>query len=92
MLDWMEAVEVLNKYWHNSPQVDDEQNAEEGKGLISTNAENLFIVCLGVGLCAGVELLNVQTINYWYIHTLVLNFVICILLRISMEHFLMLEK
>ena len=62
MLDWMEAAEVLKKYWHSSVQVDDGHSAEEGTtGLISTNAENLFIVCLGIGLCAGVELLNAQT-------------------------------
>ena len=62
MLDWMEAAEVLKKYWYNSPQVDDGHSAEEGTtGLISTNAENLFIVCPGIGLCARVELLNAQT-------------------------------
>ena len=61
MLDWMEAAEVLKKYWHNSPQVDDGHSAEEGTtGLININTENVFIVCLSVGLCAGVELLNAQ--------------------------------
>ena len=50
MLDWMEAAEVLKTYWHKSAQVDDGHSAEEGTtGLISTNAENLFIVCLSVG-------------------------------------------
>ena len=58
MLDWMEAAEVLKKYWHNSAQVDDGHSAEEGTtGLININAENTR---LGVGLCAGVELLNAQ--------------------------------
>ena len=57
MLDWMEAAEVLKKYWHNSAQVDDEHSAEEGTtGLININAQSVFSMCLGLGLCAGQEL------------------------------------